>query len=73
MYYQEKPKYDWLTIGLYLFIMFFGWMNIYAAGYDEEHSAIFDFSVQHGKQLIWMAIALLLAVGVNAPVTVGTI
>ena len=62
MYYQEKPKYDWLTIGLYLFIMLFGWMNIYAAGYDEEHAAIFDFSVQHGKQLIWMAIALLLAV-----------
>ncbi|MCR5588996.1 MAG: rod shape-determining protein RodA [Bacteroidales bacterium] len=62
MYYQEKPKFDWLTIGLYLFIMFFGWMNIYAAGYDEEHAAVFDFSVQHGKQIIWMTIALLLAV-----------
>ena len=60
--YQEKTKYDWLTIGLYIFIMLFGWLNIYAAGYDEEHAAVFDFSVQHGKQIIWIAIAALLAI-----------
>ena len=61
MMYQEKPKYDWLTIGLYFAIMLFGWINIYAAGYSEAHSNVFDFSVQHGKQLIWIAVALLLA------------
>ena len=60
--YQEKIKVDWVTIWLYLGIMLFGWLNIYAAGYDETHASIFDFSVQHGKQLIWMAVALLLAV-----------
>lgn len=59
--YQEKLKLDWVTIGLYLAIMFFGWLNIYAAGYDESHASIFDFSVQHGKQLLWMVIALVLA------------
>ena len=61
MMYQEKLKYDWLTIGLYFAIMLFGWINIYAAGYSEAHSNVFDFSVQHGKQLIWIAVALLLA------------
>ena len=25
--YQEKLKYDWLTIGLYFAIMLFGWIN----------------------------------------------
>lgn len=60
--YQEKLKLDWTTIGLYLAIMLFGWVNIYAAGYDEAHASIFDISVQHGKQLIWMSTALLLAV-----------
>ena len=59
--YQEKLKIDWLTVGLYLVIMLFGWMNIYAAGYDESHAAVFDFGVQHGKQIIWMGVALLLA------------
>ena len=61
MMYQEKLKYDWLTIGLYFAIMLFGWINIYAAGYSEDHTAVFDFSVQHGKQIIWIAIALFLA------------
>ena len=61
MMYQEKLKYDWITIGLYFAIMLFGWINIYAAGYSEEHTGVFDFSVQHGKQIIWIAIALLLA------------
>ena len=61
MMYQEKLKYDWLTIGLYFAIMLFGWINIYAAGYSEDHTGVFDFSVQHGKQIIWIAIALLLA------------
>ena len=60
--YQAKLKLDWTTIGLYLAIMLFGWVNIYAAGYDEAHASIFDISVQHGKQLIWMSTALLLAV-----------
>ena len=60
--YQERIKVDWVTIGLYLAIMFFGWLNIYAAGYDEAHASLFDFSAQHGKQLIWMAVALVLAV-----------
>ena len=60
--YQEKLKLDWVTIGLWFGIMFFGWLNIYAAGYDQAHASLFDFSAQHGKQLIWMAVAILLAV-----------
>ena len=59
--YQEKLKIDWLTIWLYLAIMLFGWINIYAAGYDESHAGVFDFAVQHGKQLVWIGVALLLA------------
>ncbi|MBQ6742421.1 MAG: rod shape-determining protein RodA [Bacteroidales bacterium] len=60
--YQEKIKLDWVTIGLWLAIMLFGWVNIYAAGYNADHSVLFDFSVQHGKQFIWIAVALILAV-----------
>ncbi len=39
-----------------------GWMNIYAAVYNEEHYAITDISQKYGKQLIWIATSLLLAI-----------
>lgn len=60
----EKKRFDWITIALYLAIVAFGWLNIYAACYDEGHRAVLDFTVQHGKQLLWIGIALLLALAV---------
>ena len=38
-----------------------GWINIYAAVYDEKHNSILDFSQRYGKQLIWIGCAFLLA------------
>ena len=46
---------------LYAAIIIFGWLNIYAACYDESHSAILDLTTKHGKQLLWIAVSLLLA------------
>jgi rod shape determining protein RodA len=57
----EKIRFDWITVALYLFLVLFGWLNIYAARYDEGHAEILDFSVQHGKQLIWMGVAFVMA------------
>ena len=59
---SNNKRFDWVAIGLYLGIVLFGWLNIYAAGYNEAHAAVFDFSQQHGKQLLWMGVAFLLAV-----------
>lgn len=59
---NENIRFDWISIGLYLVIVIFGWINIYAACYNEMHSEILDFSVQHGKQIIWMGVSFLLAV-----------
>ena len=61
---RMKKKFDWLTIILYFVIVLFGWINIYAACYDESHASIFDFTCQHGKQIIWIGIALLLAMAI---------
>lgn len=57
----EKKRYDWTTISLYIFIVIFGWVNIYAAVYDESHAAIFDMTCQHGKQIIWIGVSAMLA------------
>jgi len=43
---------DWITIILYLLIVTLGWISIYSAGYNEEHSKIFDLSQRYGKQMI---------------------
>jgi rod shape determining protein RodA len=53
---------DWTTIGLYLAMMFIGWINIYAAVYNEEHKSIFDMTQQYGKQLMWIGAAIFIAV-----------
>ncbi|HEY3369834.1 MAG TPA: rod shape-determining protein RodA [Prolixibacteraceae bacterium] len=52
---------DWITVSIYLAMMFIGWINIYAAVYNEEHKSIFDFSQQYGKQLIWIGAAIFIA------------
>ena len=58
----DTKRFDWLAIVLYLAIAIFGWVNIYAACYDEAHAQVFDLSLQHGKQLLWMGIGFLLAI-----------
>lgn len=49
-------KYDWLLLGMYIILVIFGWMNIFAVGYDKEAVAnsLFDFSTSAGKQLLWI-------------------
>jgi len=53
---------DWISILLWLVIMAFGWMNIYSANIMEADSGIFDLSQRFGKQLIWIAASLVLAI-----------
>ena len=49
---------DWVTVLLFLMLAFVGWINIYSAVYNEDHSSIFDFSQRYGKQLIWIFAAI---------------
>jgi len=51
---------DWISFVLYFALMLTGWLMIYSAVYDENHSSIFDLSQRYGKQLLWIVLALLL-------------
>jgi len=51
---------DWITIGFFLVLMLFGWLNIYGASYDFDQTSIFDFSNRAGKQFTWILGALAL-------------
>ena len=52
---------DWWLILLYALLIFVGWINIYAA-LHQEGAEILDFSQKYGKQLIWIAVASLIAI-----------
>lgn len=52
---------DWITVFLYLMLVIVGWLSIYSAIYDEAHRDIFDLSQRYGKQMLWIAAALVIA------------
>lgn len=52
---------DRLTVLVYVVLVVMGWLNIYAAVYDENHQSIFDISQKYGKQLLWIAGAAVIA------------
>ena len=52
---------DWLTIGLYVVLLFWGWFSVCGACYDYHHPDLFSFSLNSGKQFVWILTSLLLA------------
>lgn len=52
---------DWPLTILYLALVLLGWINIYAAVYDENNNSIVDITQSYGKQLIWIISSLFLA------------
>jgi len=56
-------KIDGITILLYLFLVFFGWINLYSSVYNEvyEVASVFDLSTMYGKQLLFIGVSLFIA------------
>ncbi|MGY8987069.1 MAG: rod shape-determining protein RodA [Flavobacteriales bacterium] len=51
---------DGFTILLYLLLVFFGWINIYASEYnDDVMQSLFDLSSKSGRQLLFIGISML--------------
>ena len=52
---------DWITLGVYLVLVLIGWMTIYSANYEEgQEFRLFDLSVRHGRQFVYILAALLI-------------
>ncbi len=51
----------WLVL-IYLVLVIAGWLNIYAAVYDENHSSIFDFDQKYGKQMLFIIAGFVVAI-----------
>tara|TARA_B100001057_G_scaffold499827_1_gene611994 strand:+ start:1071 stop:2330 length:1260 start_codon:yes stop_codon:yes gene_type:complete len=54
-------KVDWWTVLMYSVLVIIGWLNIYAALYNENYE-LMDFSQKYGRQLIWISIAFLIGI-----------
>ncbi|MDE6006573.1 MAG: rod shape-determining protein RodA [Muribaculaceae bacterium] len=55
---------DWITILLYLVLVAFGAVSIYAASYDFDNASLFDFNEFSGKQIMWIGLSILLGAGI---------
>lgn len=52
---------DWALVALYGVLVVMGWLNIYAAVYNEEHQSIFDTTQRYGAQVLWIGASLFVA------------
>ena len=54
-------KLDWPLIICYLFFCLIGWISIYSALCNEDHSGIFDFTQRYGMQFVWIMSSVVIA------------
>jgi rod shape determining protein RodA len=56
-------KIDWVTVLIYGLMVFWGWLNIYSATYDETQS-IFDLSLNSGRQMMFIITSSILILAI---------
>jgi len=62
---ESTYQYDWVTIVLYYALLLVGWINIYAATYDDTAAqSIFSLDINSGRQLLWIGTSIFLVLGV---------
>ncbi len=55
---------DWITVMLFLLMVFLGWLNIFSAVYSDSHPSILDFDQKYGKQFLWILAAIFIAIAI---------
>ncbi|PQB02970.1 rod shape-determining protein RodA [Polaribacter filamentus] len=55
---------DWLLVFLYIILVGFGWLNIFATSKTEENHEILDFSTKYGKQILWISLSVPLIISI---------
>lgn len=61
---RNRMKLDWVLVLAYIFLVFSGWLSIYAAVYNEEAKSIFDTTQEYGKQGLFLGISLIIGIGI---------
>ena len=53
---------DWTTVGLYLLLVIFGWMNVFASSYNEQFTSVFNIRQNYGDQLLWILVSFVMII-----------
>ncbi|MEJ1236561.1 rod shape-determining protein RodA [Chryseolinea sp. T2] len=60
-----STKMDWVTVAIYIAIVFMGWLNIYAVTYDPESDlSIFNLTINSGRQLMFIGGAFVIIMAI---------
>ncbi len=59
-FFYDFKNLDKIILFVLLLLVLLGWFNIYAVGFKGEDQYLLDLSKNHGKQFIWILIALLI-------------
>tara|TARA_B110000902_G_scaffold266945_1_gene357056 strand:- start:383 stop:1663 length:1281 start_codon:yes stop_codon:yes gene_type:complete len=49
---------DWILVFIYIILVGFGWLNIFAASKTDEDIELLSFSTKYGKQLIFISLTI---------------
>jgi rod shape determining protein RodA len=55
---------DWLSVILYLILIAFGWMNIFAVNYNPGDGSFFQLDHRYTMQLAWILISFMLVLAI---------
>ena len=55
---------DWILVFIYIILVSFGWLNIYAASNTDEDFNLVSFSTKYGKQFIFIVLTIPLIITV---------
>lgn len=58
MFGKVLKRIDWLTILIYLALVFIGWANIYSSTFSEEQTSLLDLTTRSGKQLFFIIVSI---------------
>ena len=57
---RNRIKVDWVVVLTYAVLVFWGWISIYAAVFNEEAGNIVNLTQEYGKQGMFMATSLVI-------------
>ncbi len=52
---------DWVTVTIYIILVTLGWFSVFTASAGEDVTTLFDLSTRYGKQILWIGLAVVLA------------
>jgi len=53
-------KIDWISVVLFIALVFFGWLSIYSTTVSNLDQSIFSLSTLYGKQLLWILLSIVI-------------